>query len=115
MVLLVVLVQRPQDRLLLADGLQLGGGGHCVAELLLLVPVALRLLPESLQAAGHVVLAGGALAAQVRHEACRGKGRGREPAFTGPGLPAQMLPECNRGSFLSDRREMEGLLKAQAC
>lgn len=91
MVLLVVLVQRPQDRLLLADGLQFGGGGHRVAEFLLLVLVALRFLPEGPQAGGHAVLAGGALAAQVRHEAYE---RGGQPAFSkrGPGSRPRALP-----------------------
>lgn len=73
-VLPIVLVQRPQDRLLGADGLQSRGQGHRAVEFLQLVLIAPCLLPEGLQAAGHVVLAGGPLAAQVRDEACGRRG-----------------------------------------
>lgn len=73
-VLSVVLVQRPQDCLLGADGLQFRGSGHRAAEFLQLVFIPLCVLLEDSQTVGHVVLAGGSLAAKVGHEACKSRG-----------------------------------------
>lgn len=72
-VLPIVLVQRPQDRLLRADGLQPRGRGHGAAQFLQLVFVALRLLLEGLHTPAHVVLGRGSLAAQVGDEACESR------------------------------------------
>lgn len=72
-VLSIVLVQRPQDGLLGADGLQLLGSGHRAAKFLHLVFIALCALLEDLQTVGQAVLAGGLLAAKVGHEACKSR------------------------------------------
>lgn len=72
-VLSIVLVQRPQDGLLGADGLQPPGSGHRAAKFLHLVFIALCALLEDLQTVGHAVLAGGLLAAKVGHEACKSR------------------------------------------
>lgn len=74
MVLPVILVQCPQDRPFRADRFQFWGSSHRAVEFLQLVFIPLCVLLEDLQTVGHVVLAGGALAAQVGHEACKSRG-----------------------------------------
>lgn len=68
-----VLVQRPQDSLLRADGLQLLGSGHGAAKFLQLVFISPCVLLEDFQTVGHTVLAGGLLAAKVGHKACKSR------------------------------------------
>lgn len=74
MVLPVILVQCPQDRPFRADRFQFWGSGHRAVEFLQLVFTPPCVLLEDFQTVGHVVLAGGALAAQVGHEACKSRG-----------------------------------------
>lgn len=70
-VLLVVLVQGPQDSLLGADRLQSLGSSHRTVKFLQLVFISLCFLLKGFQTLGHVILAGGTLAAEVRDEACK--------------------------------------------
>lgn len=74
MVLPVILVQGPQDRRFRADRFPFWGSSHGAVEFLQLLFIPLCVLLEDFQTVGHVVLAGGALAAQVGHEACKSRG-----------------------------------------
>lgn len=72
-VLLIVLVQGPQDHLLGVDRLQFWGSGHCTAKFPQLVFIVLCFLLEGFHTVVHVILPGRSLAAEEWYEACKSR------------------------------------------